>query len=64
MDAPESALKADDNVVTISVAPRLGDGEAQVCSFAHKSKLGKFATAFAAEVAGMSQFIRLILIGH
>jgi len=27
LDAPESALKTDDYVVTITVSPRLGDGE-------------------------------------
>ena len=64
LNAPEGLFKADDYVVAVAVAPRFGDGKTQVCSLAHEGKLSKFSAAFRVEFGRMSQFIRLILIGH
>lgn len=57
LDAPESFLKADDYIVAVAVAPRLGDGESEVCGFAHEDKLGEFAAALRVEFGCVSQFI-------
>src|SRR5438067_13139995 len=53
LNAPEGFFDADDNVVAITVAPGLGNGETQVGSLAHEGKLGEFAAAFRVEFGRM-----------
>ena len=57
LNAPELFSGADDHIVAIAVAPRLGDGKAESCGFAHKGKFSDLAPLFSIEFGCMQQFI-------
>ena len=62
LDAPEQFSHADDEVITFTVSPRLGDSESATGCFAHKGKLGEFAAMLIVEIFvrrfGLQSFFR------
>ncbi|HEX3739478.1 MAG TPA: hypothetical protein VHV29_07105 [Terriglobales bacterium] len=53
LDTPKNFTDANDYVVTVTISPRLGDGEAKSGRFSHKGKFGQLAAMFAVEPGGM-----------
>ncbi len=49
LDTPEQFSGADDEVITFTVSPRLGDSESATGCFAHKGKLSEFAAMLIVE---------------
>ena len=57
LDAPKDLAGADNNVVTVAVPLRLGDGESESCGFAHEGEFGNVAAMLAIEFSGKQEFI-------
>jgi len=56
LHAPQAVVPAHDEVEAVAVSIRLGDSEAQTCSFAHERQFGQFSQAFAGGAMGWFVF--------
>src|SRR5258707_12153794 len=57
LDAPKDFASADNDVVTIGVSPRFGDGESKSCGFSHESEFGDVSAVLTVKLSGMQKFI-------
>ena len=62
LDAPERFFDADDEVVTFTISPRLGNGVSATGGFSHEGELGKFAAMLIVEGC-VRRFGRLCFFG-